>query len=120
MVSATDPVMDFIVLAMQAFQNRERVVDLQTLTGGLLGLPLGTDVAGRAGYQMSELERSNPVQFFFLNQLASIVRAHLPPQGGTGETATPAGPPPSQPPDTPPGAARRGRRAPSPGSGRVG
>ncbi len=115
MIATTDPVRDFIVLTTQALQNRERVVDLQTLAEGLLGLPFGTEVAGRAGYQMSELERNNPVQFFFLNQLVALVRAHLPPTGAT-ETS---GPPPSPPPETP-GPARRARRPARPGAEGVG
>lgn len=115
MAAATDPVRDFITLAAQALQNRERVVDLQTLAEGLFGPPLGTGAAGRAGYQMSELERNNPVQFFFLNQLVAIIRGHLPSQGATGTPGTP----PSQPSDTP-GVARRARRAPRPDSGGAG
>ena len=115
MAAATDPVRDFITLAAQALQNRERVVDLQTLAEGLFGLPLGTGPAGRAGYQMSELERNNPVQFFLLNQLVAIIRGHLPSQGATGTPGTP----PSQPSDTP-GVARRARRAPRPDSGGAG
>ena len=114
MAVATDPVRDFIALAAQALQNRERVIDLQTLAQGLFGLPLGTGAAGRAGYQMSELERNNPVQFFFLNQLVAIIRGHLPSQGATGTSGTPGTPPP-QPPDTP-GVVRRPRRAPRPDS----
>jgi len=115
MAAATDPVRDFITLATQALQNRERVVDLQTLAEGLLGLPFGSGVAGRAGYQMSDLERNNPVQFFFLNQLVALMRAHLPPPGA----AEMSGPPPSPPPGTS-GPARRARRPARPESEGVG
>src|SRR5262245_39101882 len=115
MAAATDPVRDFVILTTQALQNRERVVDLQTLASGLLGLPPRTGAAERAGYQMSEIERNNPVQFFFLYQLVAIIRGHLPPRGAAGTPPSAS----SQPPDTPGPVrpSRRARRADAEGTG---
>jgi len=62
----------FTTLMLGALTNTDRIVDLQTLAMGILGIK---DDKGNP--IMSEMELNNPFQFLVLNQLAALFRSQL-------------------------------------------